>query len=869
MAIQALEGVPGGWRGLRQAWAQRPLACAAVGLAVGLSLGRHLALPSALFWLLALGALAGLVTDLNREESRSLARWLCLAGLAAGLARVQPLRQALDAAPAPDRARLRLEARLLVDEGPRPETHRHIYLVQPLGLQDLALQTEPMPPGRLRLSVDLNDALDWAPGDRIECYGTLREPGPTTNPGEFEYRRYLWGRGIAGSFSAKQGWPARRLQAASAWDWRYRLWQLRQAMGRGLAAGLDARALTLASGIVLGDKAGFSREDYSAYARSGFADILAVSGAHFTLALGLVLLLARLFTRSRRKQAWAGLIFSLAYALITGFGAPVQRAFALFAVWLLARALDWECEAPTSLALGVLLILGWQPGALWEAGFQLSLGCTLAVLLLGPVLARGLPARWPAWLRFALGASLAAQAALAPLLAHHFHQLCWPGLLACLVSGLFTAGIVGLGLPLAVLGGRVPGAALILGWPLQQLLRLLDASANALSRWPGAAYSTGLVPRWIPAAVLLWCLALLFYAGPWRRSVLALTASSLLLALLWPGLPWQQRHPGETRLWMLDIGQGDSFVAQFEDGRTLLMDGGPARPDAGAWVVVPALRALGIQRLDWVVASHADADHVGGLAWVLDQMPVGVLLTNGQRSTTQAWTALIDSAQRRGVPQRRLGTDVAPTPDDGPWTVLAPIPVKHRVSHSKRKRKHPRRVDTNAASIVLRVENWLLLTGDLPKPVEKKLLRRGLQPIEVLKVGHHGSKGSSSPAFVHRLMPAQALISCGRHNRYGHPAQAALNALKGVTLWRTDLQGSVRLIKKTGQPVEVVPWRSAMPADLARAAPRYRSPWRGSDALRQAAWRRAQAPPDLEPDGPEKDGENGPETGPQQDGDAA
>lgn len=852
MPTQTLEGAPGGWLGLRQAWTERPLACAALGLGVGLGLGRHLALPPALLWLLAFAALAGALLDLNREEPRALARWLCLVGLAAGFARVQPLRQALDAAPTADRTRLRLEARLLVDEGPRVETHRHVYLVEPLGVQDLALKDEPLPSGRLRLSVDLNAALDWTPGDRIECYGTLREPGPTTNPGEFEYRRYLWGRGIAGSFSAKQDWPARRLQAASAWNWRYRLWQLRQAMGRGLAAGLDPRALTLASGIVLGDKAGFSRADYSAYARSGFADILAVSGAHFTLALGLVLLLARAFTHSRRKQAWAGLVFALAYALITGFEAPVQRAFALFAVWLLARALDWECEAPTSLALGVLMILGWQPGALWEAGFQLSLGCTLAVLLLGPILARGMPARWPSWLRFALGATLAAQAALAPLLAYHFHQLCWPGLLACLVSGLFTAGIVGLGLPLALLGGWLPGAALILGWPLERLLWALDASANTLSRWPGAAYSTGLVELWIPAAVLLWCFGLCFYAGPWRRSALIAVAATLLLALLWPGLPWQQRHPGETRLWMLDIGQGDSFLTQFEDGRTLLMDGGPARPDAGAWVVVPALRALGIQRLDWVVASHADADHVGGLAWVLDQMPVGVLLTNGQSSDTQAWTGLMASAQRRNVPQRRLGTDVPPTPDDGPWTVLAPIPVKHRVSHSKRKRKHPPRVDTNAASIGLRVENWLLLTGDLPKPVEKKLLRRGLQPIEVLKVGHHGSKGSSSPAFVHRLNPTQALISCGRQNRYGHPTAQALNALKGATLWRTDLQGSVKLIKKAGQPVQVFPWRPADPAALARPASSYRSPWRGSEALRSAAWQRAQAPPSPDPEEAEK-----------------
>jgi competence protein ComEC len=287
-----------------------------------------------------------------------------------------------------------------------------------------------------------------------------------------------------------------------------------------------------------------------------------------------------------------------------------------------------------------------------------------------------------------------------------------------------------------------------------------------------------------------------------------------------PGLPWAHRHPGETRLWMLDVGQGDSLLLEFEDGRRLLVDAGPARPDAGAWVLVPVLRALGMQRLDWALATHADADHVGGLAAVLDQQACGELLWNGQASPEPYWVAAQAVAAERGIPLRALRSDWH-DPADGPWRVLNPRPPKAR---HRPPAKHP---DTNGASVVLQVQDWLLLAGDLPKAGEKRLLKAGaLQPVAVLKVGHHGSHGSSSPAWVAALRPKEALISCGARNRFGHPSPEALAALAGVRLWRTDLQGCVAL--RWGGPLglTITPWRRAGAADLARPRERGASVWK-------------------------------------------
>jgi competence protein ComEC len=206
-------------------------------------------------------------------------------------------------------------------------------------------------------------------------------------------------------------------------------------------------------------------------------------------------------------------------------------------------------------------------------------------------------------------------------------------------------------------------------------------------------------------------------------------------------------------------------------------------------------------------------------------------LVNGQDSPSQTWRDLMASAAARKVPVRPVGVDLPRQPDDGPWQVLWP---DRAVVAPKRQRHRHRRatwtLDTNGASVVLRVEDWLLLTGDLPKKGEQALLRRGLLPIEVLKAGHHGSHGSSSPAFLRRSRPQQVLLSCGAHNRYGHPSAAALQAFGPATLWRTDLQGCVLLRRRAGEPLQIEPWRPALPAALAQPAPRYVSPWRGLKA---------------------------------------
>ena len=178
---------------------------------------------------------------------------------------------------------------------------------------------------------------------------------------------------------------------------------------------------------------------------------------------------------------------------------------------------------------------------------------------------------------------------------------------------------------------------------------------------------------------------------------------------------------------------------------------------------------------------------------------------------------------------RTVGREVPRSEQDGPWKVLAPFAARPA-------KRPPKKPDTNGASIVMNVEGWLLLTGDLPKKVEKRLLARGLDPVQVLKVGHHGSSTSTGTDFVRALEPELALISCGRRNTYGHPNAKALASLDGVLLSRTDLEGCLALERRADGSVSLRPWLDAEEEALRRPRARPLSPWRALEKVKRQAW---------------------------------
>ncbi len=798
---------------LGRACARRPLVCAALGLIFGLLLGRGgfwVELWPWLAWTASLGALGALVALIHTAPSRA-GLWLLGAGLALGILRIQPLAVALQASDTRPIAAAEIRGVVHEDLGTNPESQRQGLILRQAWVRDLSVANDPWRawPGRLRVSVGMSQVSEaLGPEDQALIYASLRPHPHKTNPGEFDYRAWCLGRGITGLASGREGMPPRvQRYARQLWPPRRLGWELHRALDRGLTAQLSPRALALARGIVLGDKAGLSRQDLATYARGGLADLLAVSGTHLVLATGIFLLLARIFTWRGRAQAALALSLALLYALATGWDLTVQRALALFGLGLLGRILDLETDFGVSLAAGALAVLLAQPGALFEASFQLSALIALSAAMVGPPLAAGLPVRWPAWLRQGLGVLMAAQLALLPLLAWHFHMVSWPGLIATVLAAPLAPVVLGLGLLCGGVGWTAPSIGAVVAWPLERALGLLDQLSVTAAALPASGFATG-----TPSMRLMLCaLALGFLIwGPsfrFKRSLLSAIAAGLLLWMLWPGLPWSHRHPGQTRAWILDVGQGDAVVVQFADGKTLLVDAGGAQPDMGSWVVVPALRSLGIWRLDWAVVTHPHADHVGGMAWVLDQIPTRAFVYSARGSTdrarkleppvttaarrfspwllsAQAWSKALLAAQTSGAQSIDLGLQDPPLDWQEKIEVLGPPRPPVRGT------KH----DMHNNGVVLSIEGWFLLPGDLERDGEARLVRQGLAPHAVLKAGHHGSKTSSSAAWLKALDPKWVLMSCGRANRYRHPHPWVLGRLTTRGLGRTDQQGALALV---------------------------------------------------------------------------
>jgi competence protein ComEC len=801
-----------------KAFFRRPLLFLASGLAMGIS-GCQLLAPGLALPCLGLGlalAAAGLAAWLKYRPA-----FCCLfflgCGLLLGLWRVQPLSHRLAEARPFYMGAVRLDGVVAEDYGDKEESGRRALRLKDASVTEFSLDGPQAPQakawdGDVRVSYSpLENEKRAGPGDRVRFYGSLRAPDGPMNPGEFDYRAFLLGRGITASMSGREGLSPEIL-AQGTWLSLWRLaWAARRRMEQGLSSALSPRSADLARGMVLGDTGGLNARDMGVYARTGLVHLISVSGMHLALAIGIILWLGGRLGLPRRGLAWLALALGFFYACICGLPLPCQRSYLLVALALLGQALDLETDMVTSLAFGAGVILLRQPGALFEAGCQLSFMATLCLVTLCPALAKRLPENWPPWLKLGLAATASAEAATIPLVAWHFNVYCWPSFFASAVTAPLMGPIMALGLATACL--PCPPLA----WPLEGSLRLLDWVTQHLAAAPWSAFSVGRPSILWMALWPLGVLALIF----WRRKIpSSLAVAGMLAWLLWPGLPWAHRHAGLSKTWFFSVGQGDSSLTEFEDGKAMLVDAGPLHPDAGSWVLGPALRRLGINRIDWAVVTHPHADHYGGMFWVLDQFKVGMLIHSGEESHTPGWYTLPTLARAKGIPVVNLAAQAPPAGWQGRVEKLSPAPPR-LVGTSN---------DMHNNNVVLRVGGWMLLMGDMQKEGEARLLKSGqIRPCALLKVGHHGSKTSSTKAFLAALQPRYAVIQCGAHNRYRHPSPQTLKnlaALPGLGLFRNDLNGCV-FAEHDSSGTRLSAWREATPGGLWQAPPKEpRSIWK-------------------------------------------
>ena len=617
------------------------------------------------------------------------------------------------------------------------------------------------------------------PGERWLLTLRLRRPHGLVNPYGFDYEAWLLERSVGATGYVRARGEKRKLGERNSFsDW---IEKAREAVRDRFLATLGATpAAGILAALAVGDQRAISNEEWQLFNRTGVTHLMSISGLHVTLVSGLVAWLVAFGWRrvpalalrlpARKAAALAAIAAALGYTLLAGFGVPAQRTF--WMVTIVAAAL-WSGQIASpwrTLALALAVIVFFDPWAMLAPGLWLSFGAVLLIFYAG-VGWSSPGSRIAQWGRVQWGITIG----LAPAALLLFGQVSVAGPIANAAAIPLVSVVI---TPLALLAALVPADFLLhlSAWLVEWLLQFLEWCAAL----PGAQWQQH-VPSLFTVLLAVggagWLLAP--RGVPWRSAGLALMAPAFCVA---PAAP----AAGEVWLTAFDVGQGLAVLARTRT-RALLYDAGPAWADAdsGSRVVVPALRGAGLERLDLLVLSHEDGDHIGGALSVLESLDVDALA----------------SSLDPGHPLRAMvaAPRLCAAGDSWQWdgvrfAFLNPPPG----GSTKR----------NDLSCVLRIETGggaVLLTGDIERGAEQSLLQEGISlRSEILLVPHHGSRTSSTPEFVAAVAPRWAVVNAGYRNRFGHPHGEVLERYEkaGAGIARTDLHGAVSIF--LGKGVEVV-----------------------------------------------------------------
>jgi competence protein ComEC len=710
-------------------------------------------------------------------------------------------------------------------------------------------------------------------GDVIEAPMRLKLPERYRDPGAWQYADYLLAQGIGAHATVKASRMTRlgegarglscRVFAAQSWASERIAEYIRSPANRRMPSALRLSAADggMLDAMLFGDRTALNRALRLGFERTGSFHLFVVSGMHVALLAGLVFWVARRLRLSEWLATLLTIALTAGYALLTGFGVPVQRALWMVAIFLVARLLSRDRNVLNALGAAALGVLVWSPASLFEASFQMTFLAIMAIAGIAVPLwergpgdyARAMRRLWneredghlpPRLAQFRVMLRLWGEAAatLAGRWARGlpaFAVLCVFRALELVLIGAVVESVMVL--PMAMYFHRATLFALPANMLSVPLVAVLAPTAlvmfcaalvsPVLAMVPGAL--TALLLHGVTAAIgwvsgiraadvrvpgPVWWVALLALAG-WglccwlvRRSRAGAWAALVMLPLIAAVVLWPEpavTSAGMLEVTAIDVGQGDSLLVVAPEGRTMLVDaggpvGGPQETaaasgfDVGEEVVAPYLWSRRIRRLDVVVLSHAHSDHMGGMPAMLRDLRPRELWV-GIDPNSEAYRALLAEAKQLGIVVRHLHAG-----EDLDWAgtriaVLAP-------EASYRNEGAP----VNDDSLVMRVQYGkasALLEGDAEAPSERAMLADGrVQPVTLLKVGHHGSTTSTTPAFFAAASPKDAVISVGKGNSFGHPRVEVIDRIAAAhtRLYRTDEFGLTTFLLRRDGGIRVV-----------------------------------------------------------------
>jgi competence protein ComEC len=668
--------------------------------------------------------------------------------------------------------------------------------------------------GKILLTVRSLSSL-WQYGDVMRVPLKLRTPRNFHTPGSFDYEGYLARHDIYLTAFLWDDRPIERLGTTPR-SIQHRIEDLRRHLGTLFSTQLDSQTAAVLRALIIGDQGLIDTDLRQAFAQAGVTHVLSISGLHIALVAATaygawwwILSRSRRLLLSISMPKLASLLTLppvLFYAALAGGSVATWRSVIMVFVYLLARLVDRKGDVYRSLALAALVIAIIEPGVVLDISFQLSFISVFSIVL-G---IERLFSWWEKWqrpsflpeaplraklLRWGVAYSAVSVFALlgaAPLTAFHFNQISLVGLIAnLLVVPLLGSAAVVFGL-LTVVGFFLDSRlAVLLLWLAGYFTRVGNMLVNWFATLPYASFHV-VTPSefelFLLYALFLCFLCRALLSPPLLRSFVPVLVVGLFADAAW--WTWERHLHHTLRVSFLDVGQGDAAVAELPDGQVMLIDGGGFASqdfDTGEAIIAPFLWQRKIGRVDIVVMSHPQLDHYGGLLYIAEHFSPRELWFNGEQAQGERFANLMETVKRKGIQLRLLCREAPPPTYRG---VL--IHVLHPPCNNT--------LDTNNGSLVLRLSYGttdMLFTGDIEQEGEAALLTATSSlSSEIVKVPHHGSRTSSSLAFVSATTPAVAIASLGADNRFRFPAQEVAQRYKnqGTTWLRTDQAGTVTVI---------------------------------------------------------------------------
>ncbi|MCQ4687688.1 DNA internalization-related competence protein ComEC/Rec2 [Clostridium sp. SL.3.18] len=637
-------------------------------------------------------------------------------------------------------------------------------------------------------------------GNAIRAAGELSFFQNARNPGNFDQKLYYQRQDIHGSAWAKE------VEVVDDSIWKIRDWlsEFRSQWKKALIQAMGERDGNVLSAMLLGEKSEMDPDTKELYQVSGIGHILAISGLHLSfIGIGAYRIFRRM-TGSYTAGGIAGILLLVLYVMMIGVTISAVRALVMFLFRVGADMTGRHYDPPTALAAAAAAVLLWRPLSLYDGGFWLSFGAVFAMIIVLPIF-KGLPVQ-------GFWASVSINLTILPVMLFYFFEFppyslllnlfVIPLMSAMLFLGLLGSAAYAAGIPIAVFGLRI----------CKVILWLYEKCCEIGMGIPGARMIAGKPRLWqIAAYYILLAAALVFLRRLRRKEIkkasgmetagririmplLALAAGIFILT-------FRFGEEGRLSVTILDVGQGDGIFIQGPAGGTYLIDGGSSDiKKVGQYRIEPFLKSRGVGRLDYVLISHGDSDHMNGVADLIERRKIGIEIGTLVLPMQEAWDeslcSLADMARQAGIQVAEIGPGQGIQEKEAALSCIQPA-------------KGDEIQPGNEASMVLALSSGefdMLLSGDVEGKGEELLTERltkteQARTWEVLKVAHHGSRNSTSERFLQSVQPAFAIISAGEQNRYGHPHQETLVRLKerGIKIYSTQDKGAVMIEVKDGK----------------------------------------------------------------------